>query len=175
MQFPVLRAIAPGIQNIIIGTAFLSLGCLCAQICTASVRFPLWTGCAVLHLILAILNQRVDMAYGVYGYPALYIVNGLLGTTVAIRAFDWLARSRVGNLLVWFGENTIVVLCTSSMVIEVFRLMDYKLANAILPSLGSAEGIILGALVMVVETLIILFCNKYLWFITGKRHEKTNV
>lgn len=169
---PVLRGIAPGIQNIIIGAAFLSLGFLCARIYTTSIKFPLWLGCVVLHLVLAILNERVDLAYGVYGTPILYFVNGLLGTFVAIRAFTWLAKSRLGNVSVWLGENSIIVLCTSSVVIEVFRLMDYKLTNSILPSLGGAEGIILCALVMMAEVFMILFCNKYLWFITGKNAQK---
>lgn len=172
--FPILRGVLPGVQNIIIGTAFRSLGFLCARIYTTTIKFPLWLGCAVLHLVLAMMNDRVDLAYGVYENPILYFANGLLGTFVAIRVFTWLAKSRFCNVIVWLGENSIIVLCTSSMVIEVFRLMDYKLTNSILPSLGGAEGIILCAAVMMAEVIMILFCNKYLWFITGKKRAKAN-
>lgn len=167
--FPVLRQAAPGIQKVIIGSAFMSLGVLCAKIYTAPIKFPLWIGCVVLHLALAIPNDRVDMAYGIYGNPILYYVNGLLGTFVVIQGFACLEKSRLGSLIVWFGENSMIVLCTSSPVIEILRLMDYKLANSVLPSLGTAEGIILCALAMLMEVFIILFCNRYLSVLFGKK------
>lgn len=170
--FPVLRGVSPSIQNIIIGSSFIAMGVLGGKIYTASIKFPLWLGCAALHLVLAMQNGCVDLAYGVYGNPVMYFVNGLLGTFVVIRAFAWLAESWLGKFVVWFGENSIVVLCTSSMVIEILRLMDYKLTNSMLPSLRDGEGIVLCILVIMAEILIIRFCNRYLWFITGKPQAK---
>ena len=167
--FPVLGQSAQGLQRILIGSAFMSLGVLCAKIYTAPIKSLLWVGFVVLHLVLAIPNDRVDMAYGIYGNPILYYVNGLLGTFVVIRVFTYLAKFRLGNFTVWLGENSIIVLCTSSLVIEVLRLMDYKITNSGLPSLGIAEGILLCTIVMMIEVVIIRFCNRYLSALFGKK------
>lgn len=170
---PVMREILPSLQSVIIGSAFMSLGFLCSKRYLASIRFPVWTECALIHLILAMLNGRVDLAYGVYGNPFLYFANGLLGSYVIIRAFSYLEKSRLTSFIVWLGEHTIIVLCTSSMVIEILRLADYKIAGSVLPSLGYIEGIILCSFTIMVETTIILFCNKYLWFVTRTHREQT--
>lgn len=167
--FPVLREVAPSLQRIVIGCAFMSLGFLGAKIYTASFRLPLWLGCVACHLALAIPNVRVDLAYGIYGNPVLYYLNGLLGTFAAIQAFAYLAKYRLSRFIVWLGENTIIVLCTSNLVIEILRLIDYKLTDSVLPSLGTAEGICLCALVMLTEIFIILFCNKYLAVLCGRK------
>ena len=168
--FPVLREAAPGLQRIVIGCAFMSLGFLGAKIYTSSFRLPLWLGCVALQFALAIPNDRVDMAYGIYGNPVLYYANGLLGTFAAIQAFACLAKSRLGSLIVWLGENSMIVLCTSSLVIEILRLLDYKLTDSVLPSLGTAEGIVLCALAMLIEIPIIIFCNRYLYDLLGKKN-----
>ena len=165
---PVVKEIVPGLQSVIIGSAFMALGFLCSRRYIASISLPVWIGCTLIHLMVAMWNGRVDLAYGVYGNPILYFVNGLLGTFVIIRAYDYLSNSRLSRYIVWLGEHSIVVLCTSSMVIEILRLADYKIAGASLPSLGDAEGIILCIFTMLIETIIILFSNKYLGYIVGK-------
>lgn len=173
VNFPVLKSISSMLQTIVIGVSFIAIGFLCGKIYSKPIKRMTWLICAVIHLGLALLNQCVDLAYGVYGNPLLYYVNGMLGTFVAIHSFAYVSQYRFSEFLVWLGKNTIIVLCTSSFVIEMLRLVDYKLTNSAMPSFGYAEGIILCVLTMMIEVIIILFCKRYLWFVTGKTHTKT--
>lgn len=166
--FPILKQILPMLQTTIIGSAFIALGFLCSKVYSTPIRPISWAVCAVIHLVLSFINQYVDLAYGIYGNTILYFVNGLLGTYVLIQSFAFLGQHPASRWFVWLGRNTMVVLCTSSFVIEMLRLLDYKLTNSALSSLGFAEGILLCLLTMLTEIIVILFCNKYLWFVLGK-------
>lgn len=165
--FPVLSQLIPMMQRVVIGTTFLALGFLWSDIYTKPISTARWIATFIFHIAAALLNGRVDLAYGVYGNPVMYFLNGLLGTFLIIHAARFFLDNKFGKLLVWLGQNTIVVLCTSSLVIEILRLLDYKLFGSVLPDFGSAEGVILCTLTMMTEMILIRYCKKYLWFLTA--------
>ncbi len=163
-----MKKFFPMLQTILIGTSWISFGYLLAKLYTKNIKFSLWCVSFGIQIIGVIFNGRTDLAYGIYGNPALYYLNGLLGTYIIIQAYQYIDKTKFAKAFTWFGKNTMVVLCTSSFVIEMMRLLDYKLLGTALPSLGFTEGIVLCSLIMIIEIVIILFCNKYFWFFLGK-------
>lgn len=165
---PIVKEAAPMLQRVLIGASFCGLGWILAKPYTVRINKAVWAVCAIAHLILAKANGLVDLAYGVYGNAILYYMNGLLGTFVVVQFYHMVRETMADRLLVWLGQNTIVVLCTSSLVIEIIRLLDYKLFDNMLPRCGFWEGVLMCAITMLAEVPIILFCNKYLQFAVGK-------
>ena len=172
--FPFIKQYFPMMQTIVIGLSLFSLGYLLEKVFSMKPKWLLFATTVVMHLVLALFNNRVDLAYGIYGNPLLYYINGLLGTYVFIHTYWYVSKLKISNIFTWLGENSLIVLCTSSLVIEILRLLDYKLFKSILPSLGYAEGIVLCIFVILIEFLIILVCNKYLWFLKGEKKAKTS-
>lgn len=167
VSFPVLAECLPMLQRLIVGVSFICLGSLLAQVYAMGVKFPVCCLMFALHILLSSANGQVDLAYGVYNNPFLYYVNGLLGTFVLIRLYHFIDKSIVGSSLCRIGRNTMPILCTSSFVIEILRLADYKLFGNCLPALGIMEGPVLCAIVIAAEILIIRLCNRYLYFLFG--------
>lgn len=115
------------------------------------------------------------MSDSIFGNVLLYYLNGLLGTWLTVSAYPLLSSlgmEKIISPIVWFGQNTIIILCTSSLVIEVLRILDYKIFSNVLPSLGSMEGIVLCLITMIIEAFT-MCCNKYLWFLFGKKISKS--
>ena len=68
----------------------------------------------------------------------------------------------------FYGKNTLCILCTHMYLVEIIRLLDYKLFDNILYTLGLMEGIILGGMVMILEVIIIKIVNGYFPYTLGK-------
>lgn len=153
------------------GAFFLWLGWFLAKPFRKSCRSYVWAAVFVLHLVLSRLNGQVDMLGRVYGNYILFCLDALLGTWLIIQLYQLLSSAQIeryAKVVTWFGRNSIVLVCTSLYAIDILRLVDYKLFGNILPRLGSAEGILLCALALSIEFVVIIVCNKTLWFTFGK-------
>ena len=160
------------------GASFLWLGWLLAKPFSQSCKSYIWAAVFVLHLILSQLNGQVDMLSRSYGHFVLFYLNAVLGTWLIVQAYGLLASVRLERytrFITWFGRNSIVPVCTSLYAIDILRLIDYKLFGNILPQMGNAEGILLCVLSLTVEAVIIIVCNKFLWFTLGKPKPKFEI
>lgn len=68
----------------------------------------------------------------------------------------------------YFGKNTLIVLSTQQIIIEILWVIDINTLN-ITSKLGIALPFVLTIIVIVIEFIVIWFCNKYLYFLFGKR------
>ncbi len=131
---------------------------------TVAALFPL-TG---LYMSLAYANGRVSIASMLYGNELLYVVNGVLGTYLLIQVAIKLNRKREYAVLEFFGKNSIILLCTHMPMIEIIRWVNYKMFDNILLKLGWMEGILFGAIILLIQCFVVPFCNRYLKFMFGK-------
>ncbi len=111
--------------------------------------------CVVLYVIFSLTNGMVSLVSLKLSNPILYTWNAILGTITVLMFSDLSLKSRIGNLvkpfLVMMGRNTLFILGTHMLLVEVARLLDYKLAGGFFPKLGLAEGITLGLLICIIE------------------------
>lgn len=157
------------------GASFIYLGWWLADLLNRPCKFRTWAVLCALQAFLAAVNGQVSVLGREYGNFVLFYLNALLGSWLMIQLYRILMRigwEPLGNLFVWFGKNSLIVVCTSLYAIEFLRLADYKLLGGILPAFGDAEGIILCSLAMGLEAIAIIFCGKYLWFTFGRKNPK---
>lgn len=114
--------------------------------------FPI---CAVLYVTVAIRNGMVSLVSLKIGNPLLYICSSILGTLVILMLALLVSRCKVGSraivVLEKMGRNTLFILGTHMLLVEIIRLLDYKITGNIFSKLGVGEGIVFGALVCVIE------------------------
>ena len=68
------------------------------------------------------------------------------------------------------GRNTIVILCTNNLIIELIRLIDHKIANDSLLSLGLLGCLVFTMLIIAIEIpLIKSVMNTKLSILFGKK------
>lgn len=103
-----------------------------------------------LYVITSMRNGMVSLVDLKFNNPLLYTVNAVLGS-VSFLFLSALLSSRVKtrciDVLTYFGRKTLFVLEAHMFLIEVIRLIDYKMFGNILPKLGLVEGIVFGLLV----------------------------
>lgn len=73
----------------------------------------------------------------------------------------------ISEILKYWGENSIKILCLHSFVIQIIRLFDYKLLGNLLPRLGIFEGIVFAILVMAILTILMPVFNKFFYWSFG--------
>lgn len=109
------------------------------------------------------LNGPVDMADRIFGNPILYLLNGLLGTWIMIQLCMKIEKYVLGvpwAFIKLWGEKSIIVLCTHGFVIQILRLLDFKIFNNILPSFGIIEGMVITIITLGSITLFMPFLVK---------------
>ena len=69
-------------------------------------------------------------------------------------------KPHINHCLSFFGQNSIVILCTNNLIIEVCRLLDYKIFGNILISWGLYGNIIFTIILIAIEIPIIILTKK---------------
>lgn len=75
--------------------------------------------------------------------------------------FDLCSRVSALQLIPFFGKNSIVILCTNNVVIEILRLLDSKLGGGFFLSHGTLGNVLFAALLATIEIPIIIIGMKY--------------
>jgi fucose 4-O-acetylase-like acetyltransferase len=103
----------------------------------------------IMDIAFMMLNGRVGLSSRTYGYPALFILTGILGSFILIQICHWIDGDYwIVNKIAYIGNRSIIILCVHMFFIEVIRYVDYKFTNSFLPTLGVFEGVLLGAICM---------------------------
>lgn len=170
---------AQGIQIVLlrslVGLGFYSVGYICPKYeIQKRINRPVFAALAVIFVILSLVNGQVSLFSAEYSNIILYTVNGVLGSLLLLQTAKWIehkvkARSWILSILEFYGKNTIVILCTHMFFVELIRVIDAKALGVLLPKLGYAEGILFAIIVLLCEFIVVVFCNRYLWFAFGKR------
>ena len=144
--------------KIILGICFIETGILISKYHIIG-KLPLWG--AIIFLFVGIIcsqaNGEVEMSATKIGNPAIYFPCAIL-TSIAIMNLFKIIEDKKWTILKYieeYGKNTIVLLVTNNLIIEIVRLFDYKLFGNILIKFGTIESIIFTAFLIIVEWLII--------------------
>ncbi len=101
--------------------------------------------------------------------PFLFYINATCMTLAFFSLLDIHMRTEVDVLSFW-GRNTIVILCTNNLIIELIRLIDHKIANDSLLSLGLLGCLVFTMLIIAIEIpLIKSVMNTKLSILFGKK------
>lgn len=127
------------------------------------------------HLFLCILNEmpvREGVLFG--NNRALSIICSIVGAVGWILVFSCYVKKNLRlNWLDFYGKNTLTVLCTHSFIIEAVRLLDYKLFNNRVSSLGIFEGVFITIICLTLEVPIIKVISRYVPILAGKQKTHT--
>lgn len=120
--------------------------------------------------ILALYNGFSEIGSLRLNNPILYYMNAM-GITWALFFFLNVSKDTVVmKSLSFFGRNSIIILCTNNLIIEVLRFLDYRMCNNVLLSWGVGGAIILTAIIIVIEIALIKLVNSTnVKFVFGKR------
>lgn len=116
----------------------------------------------ILYILLVYENGMVSLVSLDIKNPVLYTINGILGSFLLIQLSGILAKFCIYDIIRFIGQNSLIILCTHMIIIEVLRLLDYKLFNNLLPKFGIFEGVVFGAIVLSISLMAIPVCKHYL-------------
>lgn len=155
-----------------IGVVFITLGFYGYKFFTKEVKNWLFVCLFVISLFTIFMNGLVSIASRDYNNPFLYIFNGCLGTLIVYQMAMRIRRLKlISGILEYWGENSIKVLCFHGFVIQIIRLLDYKLLGNLLPRLGIFEGIVFTILIMAILTILMPMFNIFLNWSFGIRNK----
>lgn len=142
------------------------------QIVKVNVIIPfLFIACGI---PLAIYNGPIGLATLQLGDGWIFMLTALINCFGFVLLFYYLEQKglRLG-LLELFGKNSIVILCTNNLLIEIVRLMDSKLTNNWLLYSGVIGSIIFTIILIIIEIGIIKLTRfKFVSFLFGKRQRR---
>lgn len=131
-------------------------------------------GINLLNIFISKYNGKVDLVSLVFNNIYMYILCSIIGSVGIILLFKKLNYKKL-KVLNYFGMNSIIILCTHSLVIQIVRLLDYKIFGNILPRFNIFEGIVFTMIILVITVPIIHMVNNKVSFLIGKKgREKEN-
>lgn len=101
-----------------------------------------------------------------FPYYGLYL---LLAACMSLSIMVVFSKLKSSNLLSTFGKYSIVILCTNNLIIEIIRLLDYKLTGAFMLSHGLYGALIFFVIMAVIEYLVIKLAQGPFGIVFGKR------
>lgn len=123
---------------------------------------------SVICLIFSIINSPSATIYNLkFNNIIFYIITSLSGSLGVILLFKKLDKINF-KLLKFYGANSIIILCMHGIIIEIIRLLDYKIVNNCLSKLGLMEGIVFSLIVMSIMIPLINIINNRFYFLIGK-------
>lgn len=144
-----------------VGLAYIAIGFYCVRFYSTKYKKPYIVALLAVSLLSAFTNGTVSIASRRFNNPVLYIINGCLNTFIIFQITMRLKKGYfISKVLKYWGENSIKILCFHGFVIQIIRLIDYKLFNNFLPRFNAFEGFILTAIVMIILTIAIPLINK---------------
>lgn len=145
-----------------IGSVFITLGFYGYKFFTKEVKNWQLVCLFAISLVTIFMNGLVSIASRDYNNPILYIFNGYIGTLIVYQMAMRMRQIKIiSDILKYWGENSIKVLCFHCFVIQIIRLLDYKLFGNLLPRLGIFEGIVFTTLTMAILSILMPAFNKF--------------
>lgn len=77
--------------------------------------------------------------------------------------------SKILSVIRYYGENTIVLLCTNNLLIEIIRLMDYRLANNWFLAHALYGSCVMSLIILLIEIPLIEFSKSKFGIVFGRK------
>lgn len=157
--------------KIFVGFSFTYMGYWLGRMKTAeklSVRVSIFG--VIVGTALALYNGFVAIGSLEFHNGILFYTNALLMSISIISLFYHMeGRNCNLKLLGFLGRDTIVLLCTNNLLIEIIRLIDYKLMGNVLLSLGMLGCLLFTIILLVLEIMAIYISYTRVAIVFGKR------
>lgn len=157
------------------GVGFLAMGYLGYKVLTKAYHWSVYVSVLLVFAVSMHCNIFVSLVGLRFGNPLLYVLSSVCGSFLLIQMSRKLSANKENAVISWvvyLGQNTLIILGTHMLFVEIIRLLDYKLFDNALYRLGILEGIVFAALVIGCEMAVIPIVNRYFWFVLGKRKRK---
>lgn len=123
----------------------------------------------LIHMYLCDLNGSITVMTMDLNSKILFVVSSILGILLVWGLFKMYILNEM-KFLTYFGKNSIIIMVTHVIFIEIIKLLDYKI-NLGICNLGYAEGIIVTLIVLLLEIPTIFIMNKYFYYLFGKKKQ----
>lgn len=112
--------------------------------------------------VLAEFNGFVGIGALELKNPFLFFSDAFLISIAVIILFTVYRKSGLQELrgLSFFGKDSIVILLTNNLLIEVIRLLDYKIAGDWLLKMGMVGSLIMTLVLGIMESCMIILSRK---------------
>lgn len=127
-------------------------------------------GGLIIETIFSQLNGAVGIGGVKFNNRVLFLANAIVGCIVLLVIFYKIEQKGIEcRVLSYFGKDSIVILCTNNLIIEVIRLLDYKIADNILLQNGLPGSCVLTCVLIGIESWIIKIMKGPLGIFIGRR------
>lgn len=104
-------------------------------------------------------------------YDAAYAIKLLMAFFIMMSVASWFNEKRYLSLLRFYGENSLTILGLHLLPLIVLQRISYAILGEYTPLIGFIQSTI----VMAIMYVVILFCNRYIPFLVGKKQLKATV
>ncbi|MBR4041821.1 MAG: acyltransferase family protein [Bacteroidaceae bacterium] len=118
-------------------------------------------------LLLAMLFIPINSITG-WWYETAYQVKLFMVFFILMSVASWFNEKRYLSLLRFYGENSLTILGLHLIPLIVLK----RITNAIFGETTIFAGFVQSVIVMAIMYVVILFCNKYIPFLVGKKQLK---
>ena len=118
----------------------------------------------ILGAIISLLNGFAAIGSYEFGFVPFFYISAFLTLQGCIGLCEIVPKSQI---VPFFGKNSIVVLCTNNILIEILRLLDSKLNGNFFISHGILGNFLFAILLAIIELPIIIIGMKYFYFLFG--------
>lgn len=123
--------------------------------------------------LISLYNGFVGIGALLFGNVILFFITGFFISYSIIMIFKVISNNIDLNLLNLFGANSIIILVTNNLFIEVFRLLEYKLFNNFFLENGFIGGLLMTIILIIPEYYLIRLSKGKVGIIFGKVINKT--
>lgn len=103
-------------------------------------------------------------------YDVAYALKLLMAFFIMMSVASWFNEKRYLSLLRFYGENSLTILGLHMLPLTVL----IRITNAIFGETSIFAGFVQSVIVMAIMYVVILFCNRYIPFLVGKKQLKAN-
>jgi fucose 4-O-acetylase-like acetyltransferase len=134
-------------------------------------RIPVWISMCGLMIgaVLSQVNGFVGVGSLEFGNGLLFYINAIITSVSVIGLFNNLEVKYDLKILNFYGENTMILLCTNNLFIEIIRLLDYKLTGDFLLSHGLSGAVLFTIILLMLGIPIIGISNTSCGVVFGKK------
>lgn len=159
------------LMKVLVSLSFFVSGILIAKFRLLH-RINLWIAFVLLIISSIVTLWSGFSAIGSLEFPkqSLYFFTALLMSLSILALFKSVKNNiNILSLLKLFGQYSIVVLCTNNLLIEIIRLLDYKLTGNFLLNHGLLGCFLFFILLTIIEHKLIRLSQGRLGIIFGKK------
>ena len=125
----------------------------------------------ILGAVISYINGFAAIGSFEFGFVPFFYISALLTLQGCIGIFKNAPRVQI---IPFFGKNSIVVLCTNNLIIEILRLLDSKFCGNFFLSHGMMGAFLFAILLAIIELPIIIIGMKYFHCLFGVFPQKIN-